>query len=66
MTRLAGYSVAAVVLLLFAQCPSGAQQRESEAQRVSDSTGETEHDSQEILWASVNFVLLVVGLGYLI
>jgi F-type H+-transporting ATPase subunit b len=40
-------------------------QAESEAKKVQESTGVTEHGS-EVLWGWLNFVLLVGGLGYLV
>lgn len=65
MKRLAGCSIAALVLLLFATLPAIAQQRESEAQKVAESTGVTEH-GPDIFWGWANFLLLAGGLGYLI
>jgi F-type H+-transporting ATPase subunit b len=65
MKRLAGRRIVALVLLLFVKFPASAQKRESEGQKVAESTGVTEH-GPEVLWGWVNFVLLAGGLGYLI
>ncbi len=62
MKRL-GYAV--LFLLLLVKLPAVAQQSESEAQKVSESTGVTEH-GPNIFWGWVNFILLAGGLGYLV
>ena len=61
MKRLA---LIAMVLLLSAKVPARAQ--ESEAQKVKESTGVTEHGSSELIWGWANFLLLAGGLGYVI
>jgi F-type H+-transporting ATPase subunit b len=61
MKRLA---LMAMVFLLFARVPARAQ--ESEAQKVKESTGVTEHGSSEMIWGWANFLLLAGGLGYVI
>jgi F-type H+-transporting ATPase subunit b len=66
MKRLAGCSIAALVLLLFAKIPAGAQPKETEAQKVKESMGPTEHGTQEMLWGWANFLLLAGALGYVI
>lgn len=65
MKRLAGCGIAALVLLLLVKFPARAQKQESEAQKLAESTGETEH-GPNIFWGWANFVLLAGGLGYLI
>src|SRR6202167_6628639 len=65
MKRLAGGSVAALVLLLFLKSPAPAQPHESEAQRVAESSGVTER-GPNVFWGWINFILLAGGLGYLI
>ncbi|HXM45587.1 MAG TPA: ATP synthase F0 subunit B [Bryobacteraceae bacterium] len=65
MKRLAGGSVAALVLLLFLKSPAPAQPHESEAQRVAESSGVTER-GPNVFWGWLNFILLAGGLGYLI
>jgi F-type H+-transporting ATPase subunit b len=62
MKRLA---YAAIFLLLLVKLPAVAQQHESEAQKVSESTGVTEH-GPNVFWGWVNFILLAGGLGYLV
>jgi F-type H+-transporting ATPase subunit b len=66
MKRLAGCSIATLVLLLFVKLPTRAQQHEGEAQKVQESSGETEHGPNMIIWGWANFLLLAGGLGYLI
>jgi F-type H+-transporting ATPase subunit b len=58
----------ALVLFLFVKSPAYAQQApESEAKKVADgSRGGTEHGVDEVFWGWANFVLLVVGLGYIV
>jgi len=65
MKRLTGCSIAALVLLLAVESPARAQQRESEADKVAESTGVTEH-GPDVFWGWMNFLLLAGGLGYLI
>jgi F-type H+-transporting ATPase subunit b len=65
MKRLTVCSIAALVLLLWVKLPARAQQRESEAQKVAESTGVTEH-GPDIFWGWVNFLILAAGLGYVI
>jgi F-type H+-transporting ATPase subunit b len=65
MKRLAVCSTAALVLLLLVRFPARAQKGESEAQKVAESTGVTEH-GPDIFWGSLNLLLLAGGLGYLI
>jgi F-type H+-transporting ATPase subunit b len=65
MKRLTGCSIAALVLLLAVESPARAQQRESEAEKVAESTGVTEH-GPDVFWGWMNFLLLAGGLGYLI
>jgi F-type H+-transporting ATPase subunit b len=65
MKRLAGCSIAALLLLFFVKSPAPAQQPESKAQRVAESSGETEH-GPSIFWGWLNFLLLAGGLGYVI
>jgi len=59
------FAIAAAVLLLFTGLPVRAQKRESEAEKVRESTGLTEHDN-DVYWGWANFVLLAGGLGYVI
>jgi len=66
MKRRACCSIAALFLLLFVKSPARAQKVESEAQKVAESTGVTEHEPDTLVWGWVNFVLLAGGLGYLI
>ncbi len=61
MKRLA---LVAIVLVLCAKLPVRAQ--ESEAQKVKESTGVTEHGTSEMIWGWANFLLLAGGLGYVI
>jgi F-type H+-transporting ATPase subunit b len=63
MKRLASCCVAALVLLLFAELPARAQ--ETEAEKVKESAGATEH-GPNLFWGWANFVLLAGGLGYVI
>jgi len=57
----------ALVFLLLLSAPLYAQsQRESEAEKVKESTGITEHGSSSLIWGALNFVLLAAGLGYII
>lgn len=63
MKRLA---LVALALALCARPSLRAQQHETEAQRVADSKGNTEHGEPELLWGWANFILLAAGLGYLI
>ncbi|MGA2741617.1 MAG: ATP synthase F0 subunit B [Bryobacteraceae bacterium] len=65
MKRLAGGSVAALVLMLLLKSPAPAQPHESEAQRVAESRGVTER-GPNVFWGWLNFILLAGGLGYLI
>jgi F-type H+-transporting ATPase subunit b len=65
MKRLAGCSIAALILLLCVKFPASAQKPESEGQKVTESTGVTEHGS-EVPWGWLNFLVLAGGLGYLI
>jgi F-type H+-transporting ATPase subunit b len=53
------------LLAIFVKWPAAAQQHESEAQKVAESTGVTEH-GPDVIWGWANFVLLVGGLGYLV
>ncbi len=62
MKRLA---FAALVLFLLAKWPVHAQQHETEAQRVAESRGVTEH-GPNVFWGWLNFIVLAGGLGYLI
>jgi F-type H+-transporting ATPase subunit b len=54
----------AIVFLLSAKLPVRAQ--ESEAQKVKESTGATEHGEPALIWGWANFLLLAGGLGYVI
>lgn len=65
MKRLAGCNVAALVLLLFLKFPASAQQHESEAQKVAESTGVTER-GPNVFWGWLNLLVLAGGLGYVI
>jgi F-type H+-transporting ATPase subunit b len=65
MKRLAGCSIAALVLLLFVKLPTRAQQHEGESQKVQESPGETE-PGPSVFWGWANFLVLAGGLGYLI
>jgi len=65
MKRLAGCSMAALFLMLYVTFPASAQKPESEAQKVAESEGVTEH-GPDVFWGWVNFLLLAGGLGYLI
>lgn len=62
MKRLA---CAALVLLLFVNFPARAQKHESEAQKIAESTGVTEH-GPNVFWGWANFLVLAGGLAYLI
>ncbi|MGO4886038.1 MAG: hypothetical protein ACLP59_35220 [Bryobacteraceae bacterium] len=62
MKRLAAPTL---LLLLVATVPVRAQSQESEAQKVAESTGVTEH-GPGIFWGWLNFILLAGGLGYVI
>lgn len=59
------WACAAIVLLGLVYTPAGAQQPESEAKRLEESAGVTEH-GPNVFWGWVNFALLAGGLGYLI
>jgi F-type H+-transporting ATPase subunit b len=65
MKRLAACGIAVLVLLLFVNFPSRAQQQESTAQKVEESRGVTER-GPNVLWGWLNFLILAGGLGYLI
>lgn len=52
-------------LLLFAAMPVFAQRGESEAKRIAESRGVTEHGSL-VIWGWLNFILLAGGLGYIV
>jgi F0F1-type ATP synthase membrane subunit b/b' len=66
MKRLAGFfSIAALFLLLFVRLPARAQKPESEAPKVTESSGETE-PGPSMFWGWANFLLLTGGLGYVI
>jgi F-type H+-transporting ATPase subunit b len=65
MKRMAGRSIAVLALLLLVRFSASAQKSESEAQKVAESTGVTEH-GPDIFWGSLNLLLLAGGLGYLI
>jgi F0F1-type ATP synthase membrane subunit b/b' len=65
MKRLVCCGIAALVLALFVKLPVRAQQQESEAQRVQESTDVTER-GPNVFWGWLNFVLLCGGLGYVI
>lgn len=54
------------ILLLFGHWPVRAQDQETEAEKLQESTGITEHGNTELIWGWANFVLLAAGLGYLI
>lgn len=54
----------AIALILSARFPVRAQ--ESEAQKVKESTGVTEHGTSEMIWGWANFLLLAGGLAYVI
>jgi F-type H+-transporting ATPase subunit b len=54
----------AIALILSARFPVRAQ--ESEAQKVKESTGVTEHGTSEMVWGWANFLLLAGGLAYVI
>lgn len=56
---------AALLLLCFMKLPAAAQESETEAEKLKDATGVTEH-GPEIPWGWANFILLAAGLGYLI
>jgi F-type H+-transporting ATPase subunit b len=57
------YPIAALFALLCAAMPAGAQKRETEAEKVQESTGITEH-GPNVFWGWANFLLLAGGLGY--
>jgi len=58
---------AAAGLLLLAGLPAiGQTEHKSEAEKVAESRGVTEHGAGEVLWAWANFLLLAGGLGYVI
>ena len=65
MKRLACCGLATLVLLLFGKLPAHAQERETEAEKVRESTGVTER-GPNVFWGWANFVLLAGGLGYVI
>jgi F-type H+-transporting ATPase subunit b len=54
-----------VLLALLPLCALSAQSSESEAQKVKESTGVTEH-GPGILWGWANFLLLAGGLGWIV
>jgi F-type H+-transporting ATPase subunit b len=51
--------------LLFAALPACAQEHESEAKKIQESGGVTEHGNL-VLWGFVNFLLLAGGIGYIV
>jgi F-type H+-transporting ATPase subunit b len=56
-------------LLLIAACAAALTAplpAQSVSERVKESQGVTEHGTSEILWGWANFVILAVGLGYLV
>jgi F-type H+-transporting ATPase subunit b len=63
MKRLACGSIAALALMLFVKLPARAQ--ETEAEKVKESAGVTEH-GPNVFWGWANFLLLAGGLGYVI
>lgn len=64
MKRLASVTLG---LFLVVGLPALAQSaHETEAQKVAESRGVTEHGTNEVLWAWANFLLLAGGLGYII
>jgi len=65
MRRLSGCTIAALVLLVFVKLPARAQRRESEADKVAESTGVTEH-GPDVFWGWMNFLLLAGGLAYIV
>jgi F-type H+-transporting ATPase subunit b len=65
MKRLAACCAVAMVVLLLVKLPARAQQHETEAEKVEDSTGVTEH-GPNVFWGWANFLLLAGGLGYVI
>jgi F-type H+-transporting ATPase subunit b len=65
MKRRAYYSIAALTLLLFVKLPGRAQESETVAERVQESTGVTER-GPNVFWGWANFILLAGGLGYVI
>jgi F-type H+-transporting ATPase subunit b len=65
MKRVAGCGLAALAVLFVMKTPARAQQHETEAQKVAESTGVTEH-GPNIFWGWANFILLAGGLGYVV
>jgi F-type H+-transporting ATPase subunit b len=61
------FALAALALLLFVKLPAGAQDQspKTEAEKIKESTGVTEH-GPNIFWGWANFLLLAGGLGYVI
>jgi F-type H+-transporting ATPase subunit b len=51
--------------LLFVALPVFAQKHETEAQKLEESQGVTEHGNL-VFWGWINFILLVGGLGYIL
>jgi F-type H+-transporting ATPase subunit b len=51
--------------LLFAALPVSAQEQETEAKRIAESRGVTEHGNL-VFWGWLNFFLLAGGLGYIV
>jgi F-type H+-transporting ATPase subunit b len=51
--------------LLFAALPVVAQEHETEAKRLAETRGVTEHGNL-LVWGWINFILLAGGLGYLV
>jgi F-type H+-transporting ATPase subunit b len=59
------FALIALLLLAFLKLPTPAQERETEAEKVRESQGVTEH-GPNVFWGWANFLLLAGGLGYVI
>jgi F-type H+-transporting ATPase subunit b len=59
------FALIALLLLSFMKWPAPAQERETEAEKVRESQGVTEH-GPNVYWGWANFLLLAGGLGYVI
>ena len=65
MKRSAIFCLSLIAGALFVSAPVRAQQHETEAERIKESTGVTEK-GPNIIWGWANFIILAGGLGYLI